>query len=248
MNTTSPADNPHAAKEQHGMRHRSYRGKVLYLSDGIGEMGREYFSVTVQPDGERTLRAQCEMDNDRLLRDVLITVGGDWRPRDAFLRLTIEERLVGSSWFHFTDTLAECEGFTARDGRFSQRFERTGGTECFGTHALCGDAWLVARIRNYQGDLKNFALWTFASSILANGGSGPELIPLDAGYLNIYDLGPEQVSVPAGTFETHHVRLDVPGVDDFEIWAHGEDSIPVQVRSHVLKQSFELVELEGDVR
>ena len=38
-----------------GMRHRAYRGRMLYLTDGVGEMGREFFSVTVQPDGERTL-------------------------------------------------------------------------------------------------------------------------------------------------------------------------------------------------
>ena len=54
-----------------GPLHRHYRGKMLYLTDGVGEMGREFFSVTVQPDGERTLRAQCEMDDDRLLRDVV---------------------------------------------------------------------------------------------------------------------------------------------------------------------------------
>ena len=52
------------------MSHRSYRGKMLYLTDGVGEMGREWFHVTVQPDGTRTMRATCEMDDDRLLRDV----------------------------------------------------------------------------------------------------------------------------------------------------------------------------------
>jgi hypothetical protein len=247
MTTSSPTNELVPPNRQHGMRHRSYRGKLLYLSDGVGEMGREYFSVTVQPDGERTLRAQCEMDNDRLLRDVTLTLDGDWRPRDAFLRLTVEEKLVGSSWFRFTDTVAECEGFTAKDGRISQKFDRPAGIECFGTHALHNDAWLVARLHNYQGDLKDFALWTFASSILANGGSGPELIPLEPGFSKIHDLGSEMVTVPAGSFETCHVRIDIPGVDDFEIWAHGEDSVPVRLRSHTLKQSYELVELEGDV-
>ena len=29
------------------MNHRSYRGKMLYLTDGVGEMGREWFHVTV---------------------------------------------------------------------------------------------------------------------------------------------------------------------------------------------------------
>jgi len=56
------------------MKHRSYRGRVDYIHDDIGERGREWFSVTVQPDGMRTLRSQCEMDDTRILRDVTYTV------------------------------------------------------------------------------------------------------------------------------------------------------------------------------
>ena len=37
--------------------HRGYGGKILYLDDKAGEFGREYFRVTIQPDGTRTLRA-----------------------------------------------------------------------------------------------------------------------------------------------------------------------------------------------
>ncbi len=92
------------------MNHRTYRGKILYLTDGVGEHGREYFHVTIQPDGTRTMRATCEMDEDRLLRDVVVTVDQEWRPQDAFVRLSIEEKLVGSSWFRFTAGAAECQG------------------------------------------------------------------------------------------------------------------------------------------
>lgn len=238
--------NPSAAG--YGMRHRAYRGKILYLTNGVGEMGREFFSVTVQPDGERTLRAQCEMDDDRLLRDVLLTLDGNWRPRDAFLRLTIEEQLVGTSWFHFTETHAECQGWTAAEGRVSQQFDQPGGTECFGTHSLHGDAWLVARVRRHTGEISDLPLATYASSILANGGSGPVLIPLGKGYSRIFDLGHESITVPAGTFDTYHLRIDVPGVDDFEVWAHGDDCVPVKLVSHGLGQSYVLVELQGDAR
>jgi hypothetical protein len=79
------------------MQHRSYRGKVSYVTDGVGEMGREMFHVTIQPDGTRTLRATCELDDDRLLRDVVHTVDKDWRPVDAFVRLTIAEQTAGAA-------------------------------------------------------------------------------------------------------------------------------------------------------
>lgn len=221
---------------------------MLYLTDGVGEMGREFFSVTVQADGERTLRAQCEMDNDRLLRDVVVTVDELWRPRDAFIRLVVDERLIGTSWFYFTDTHAVCEGYTAADGRLSQALPKDNRTPYFGTHALHGDAWVVGRLRQHRGELRDFPLATFASSILSNGGSGPALIPLTPGFSNIHDLGRERLTVPAGSFDTQHLRIDVPGVDSFEVWAGGEDCLPVQLRSHTLGQTYVLQEIAGNYR
>jgi hypothetical protein len=231
-----------------GPLHRSYRGKMLYITDGVGEMGREYFSVTVQPDGERTLRAQCEMDDDRLLRDVVLTVDREWRPREAFVRLAVDGRLMGSSWFRFTATHAECQGLTRREGRVTQQIDWPAGVESFGTHALHGDAWVVGRLRLHRGDLKHFALATFASSTMANGGSGPTLVTLEGGYSTIHDLGDERITVPAGSFDTRHIRIDVPGVDDFEVWAGGEDCLPVKLSSHGLRQTYLMTELEGDWR
>jgi hypothetical protein len=54
--------------------------------------------------------------------------------------------------------------------------------------------------------------------------------------------------VPAGRFTTRHIRIDCPGVDDFEVWAGGEDCLPVQLRSKNLRQTYVLVELQGDWR
>jgi hypothetical protein len=226
--------------------HRHYRGKMLYLTDGVGEMGREFFSVTVQPNGERTLRAQCEMDDDRLLRDVVLTVGMNWAPKDAFLRLTIDGQTLGSSWFRFDAREAECEGITRLEGRISQHFRVTQDIESFGTHALHGDAWVVGRLREWHGKPEDFSLATFASSQLPNGASGPLLMPCGPGFSRIHDLGDVELEVPAGRFTCRHIRIDVPGVDDFEVWAGGADCLPVRLRSDKLRQTYELVELDGD--
>jgi len=40
----------------------------------------------------------------------------------------------------------------------------------------------------------------------------------------------------------------VPGVDDFEVWAGGEDCLPVKLSSHGLRQTYLMTELEGDWR
>ena len=228
-----------------GPLHRHYRGKMLYLTDGVGEMGREFFSVTIQPDGERTLRAQCEMDDDLLLRDVVLTVDHQWVPKDAFLRLTVGGKLLGSSWFYFGDRQAECQGLTRIEGRINQQFIVEQDIESFGTHALHGDAWVVGRLRQWQGKPEDFSLATFASSHLPNGASGPLLMPCGPGFSRIHDLGEVELEVPAGRFGCRHIRIEVPGVDDFDVWAGGADCLPVRLRSDKLRQTYELVELEG---
>lgn len=221
---------------------------MVYRTNGVGETGREYFSVTVHPQGARTLRAQCEMDDDRLLRDVVLTLDGDWRPCDAFVRLMIDDRFVGSTWFRFDGRIAECEGLTARDGRFSQRFDVAEGTACFGTHSLHGDAWTAARLRRHAGPVESFRFVTFASSVLANGGSGPALLPVPPGFARVLDRGTESVTTPAGVIRTQHVRIEVPGVDCFDIWAGGEDCLPVRLTSDTLRQTYEMVTIDGDWR
>ena len=218
---------------------------MVYLTNGQ-ETGREFFSVTVQPDGTRTLRAQCEMDDDRLLRDVTLTVDAGWRPIDAFIRLAVEEMTVGSTWFGFTATGAEARGWTSERGFFEQRIATREPTAFFGTHALHCDAWVAGRLRLHDGPLDHFRFCTFACSTLANGGSGPELIEVPDDYARVHDLGIEGVVCGAGDFEAYHVRIDVPGVDHFEIWSAGEDCLPVRLSSDGLGQTYELVEITGD--
>ncbi len=228
------------------MRHRSYRGKMLYLTDGVGEMGREWFHVTIQPDGARTLRATCEMDDDRLLRDVVMTVTRNWFPVDAFVRLSIEEKPVGSSWFNFTEGTAECQGFTAQEGRLRQHYDVPGRVGFFGAHPLHGDAWACATLQRDETLDSDRELHNFSSSHLPNGGSGPMLVPTSTEFLSKKYIGDERIEVAAGSFDTRHFQFLVADSPPIEIWLTGSDFIPVLVRWDFLKQSYELVELEGD--
>jgi hypothetical protein len=230
------------------MRHRSYSGKVLYITDGKGEMGREMFYVTIQPDGTRTLRATCEMDDDRLLRDVVITLDDTWRPLDAFVRLTIQEAFSGVAWFRFTDTLAECEAYTAKEGRISQTFQTPSHAVSLGTHPVHSDAWGLARFKARKpGDEVETTGLNFTSSFSPNGGSGPYLMP-SAGRITRRYIGLEDIEVPAGRFKGHHFQMVFKEYPPIDIWATGEDCIPIRLRWDLLKQTYDLVELNGDAR
>ncbi|MDA0368395.1 MAG: DUF3108 domain-containing protein [Proteobacteria bacterium] len=228
------------------MNPATYRGKILYLTDGKGEEGREFFTVTVQPNGDRTLRAQCEMDNDELLRDVVLSLDSAWRPLDAFVRLTIHNAFQGSAWFRFSETLVECETFTRDAGRLSQRQPITSWPPSFGGHPVCCDTWhsKAAALRRTGNATMQAVEGIAMSSPLPNGGSGPMLTMAD---VDVEFCGTETITTPAGTFDTIHVKnysrrrgRDHP----VEIWAWGDDFVPVRARWDLLGQTYELVELE----
>lgn len=228
--------------------HRSYDGKMVYLTDGVGETGRETFRVTVHNDGSRTLRAACEMDDFDLLRDVVQTVDEHWRPIDSYVRLSIAGRLSGAAWYRFSGCRAECHGFSADSGPFADVQSTERPIQSFGSHSLHNDAWLIARVRTCGGDLESLVGSSFTTSLSANGGSGPALVRIPAGQLQIRDFGPEVVAVRAGRFDSRHVRVEVNDVDSFDIWAAGEDCLPVRLSSDGLGQTYELAELQGDFR
>ena len=224
------------------MNHRTIRGKILYLDNETGETGREWFTITVEPDGRRTLRAQCEMDDRRLLRDVIYSVDADWYPLDCFVRLSIEERLTGTGWFRFTDRLAECETFTAVAGRLSQRLDLTEHTPSFGAHPIVCDIWHLARFDRSKGERIQTSHNVLLSSPEPDGGSGPMFSPLD---LTIEYVAKEEVTVPAGTFEADHFRFLRANADmePEELWCAGEDFLPIKIAYPIFNATYELAEL-----
>ncbi len=226
------------------LQQRSYQGRLRY-AQGARERGRETFRVTIQPDGLRTLRAQCEIDDDQLLRDVTLTVDAGWRPVTAFIQLTIAGRLAGATWYRFTAEEAIAEGFTNAEGRISQRFTLSEPADAFGTHPIHGDAWNLARLRRATGAPLGKA--RFSSSSLANGSSGPTLVRLPENYLVFAMAGREAVRTAAGSWDADHFTMTVVSKQQVNhIWAFGEDCIPLRMTAG--ERSYELVELSGEPR
>lgn len=230
------------------MNQRTLRGKIIYIGDSLGERGREWFTVTVQPDGSRTLRSRCEIDDaeinhTRVLRDVIYTLDGKWRPQDAFVRLNVDGDFMGSAWFRFTETLVECEGFTANEGRFSQRLPVSSWPRSFGPHPVVCDIWHLGGWDWGSGETTQ-SWQAIMSSPLPNGASGPMIG--DSRFSAEY-LGEERITVPAGTFDCHHFAFPLshePEYSPEHVWYTGDDMTFVKIRWDYSKTSYELVELE----
>lgn len=227
---------------------RSYQGRLVYLDETGQETGREFFSVSVADTGARMLRAQCEMDERQLVRDVFLEVREDWSPVEAFVRLTVGGQRRGSAWYRFEQHLAECASDSVTGGRSTQRFTTSEPILAFGTHSLQNDAWTVGRLRCWQGPVEEMPLVTFTTSATPDGSTGPGLVLYGPGDSVIQDRGECSLDTRLGRMDTRHIRIVVPGVDDFDVWAAGEDCVPVRLSSDGLLQCYELVALEGDWR
>lgn len=224
------------------MDHRSYRGKINYIHDEIGERGREWFTVTVQPDGMRTLRSHCEMDDSRILRDVVYTCDERWLPIDSYVRLTVKEKFMGAAWFRFGAEVVECEGYTDNEGRFSQRVPVTEWPRSFGPHPVVCDIWHLGAWDWSSGETEQ-AWRSIMSSPLSNGASGPMI---GRGNFRAQYLGEEEVTVPAGTFQAKHFvfPLRESKRPPEHVWYHGDDLLFVQIRWDLLKTTYVLAEYQ----
>ena len=188
-------------------RHTSKRGTIIYKIDNSGfpegVWGREYFILTCHGDGDRVLRAYCELDDDPLLvRDVIQRVDADFHPQDAVVRLTEGDSFKGTSWYLFTDHEAEMQGFNIEDGRTSETIEIDRSVRGFGNHSLMGDAWLVAKFDRTEGPRQHTFYDNPLTSIDHRGATGPRLERSKASTFEYF--GNDMVTVTAGEFRCHH--------------------------------------------
>lgn len=198
---------------------RRLSGRIAYL-DGSGQpTGRELFSISVHADGSRTLRAQCEMDDDALVRDALLAIGPDNRPREAFVRIVERGTHLGSRYY---------------DSR------ELGGAGYFGTHALANDAW-VALLGGDLADGESRAVEGLTCSHQANGGGVPAML---ASHAVLMRLGAESLSVAAGRFDVVHWSVAYGGHTPIDFWTTGPDHVLVLMTWPHLNGRYELAQLD----
>jgi hypothetical protein len=244
------------------MPHRTIRGRILYTSRKRGregaQRGDERFTITHHADGTRTLRATCEIwDPPPVLRDVTLTLGADYAPRDAFVRLTVDDRFVGSAWFLFGEHEASCEGHTRTEGRFSQRLSLAQRAPAFGAHPIQSDAWLTRLVPD-RPTTQPVPRQTriLLPSVDHRGATGPMLATHPG--VTIQFVGRESIEVPAGRFEALHYRF-IEGSEDetvsrnapgehppYDLWCTADDDriLLRSIATGYMQTQYELASLE----
>lgn len=220
----------------------TFRGRILYTTDGKGPEGFEDFSVSRASDGTRTLTAHCEMHNDGLLRDVVLRVGDGFSPEHAFVSVSVDGRFVGAGLYDFRGPRVTLDRLTPHGRERLQRRATAATITAFGSHSVQNDAWLYASFDAARGDATESTLDNAViSSRLSNGGDGPALLFSSQRHRF---LGEETVTVGAGTFACRRYQFLFEEWPAIDYWVHSEDYLLVRCRWDHLSQTYELVELD----
>lgn len=225
---------------------RHFSGRIDYRHDRLGETGREWFSVTVLESGDRTVRAHCEMDDERLLRDVVYTVDRGWKPQDAYVRLSRNGHFVGAGVFRFGERHIEFDGETAAEGRLCQRVAVPQWPPVFAPHPIVCDGWQAAAFDHARSERIQSLRSCANSSPLAHGGSGPMIGLVDK---RLEYVGETVTTVSAGSWSTRHYRVLFHHRDwpPLELFVTPADRQLVCLRWELLESSYELAELRGEI-
>jgi len=241
------------------MQHETIRGRLLYTSKKPEILDRprggETFIITKHVDRRRTLRAHCAIDENppRVLRDSVTNLDADWRPLGGFVQITVDEAFVGSAWYRIADRLAECEGYTAAEGRISQRLELERPAAFFGTHPIQADAWHTQCYDLSRGPGVQTIPSYLMCSLHHRGADGPTLI--EKRDIVFAFLGTETVTVKAGRFDALHFRIG-DNIDDsymgtdrhppYHLWvtADGDYILLKAYCTGYMQTFYELVEYE----
>jgi len=205
--------------------HKTYTGVIAYTSTKPERMnqdrGREIFTINVHKDGKRSIAANCQIDDrPSVMRDITYSVTKDWTPMDCFVRLSVDDKFMGTGWFRFADDYAECETFTSLEGRVTQKMDLKEKLLSFQNHAIACDAWHFAHFDVSKGRGVQMMDPFLLSSPDHRGATGPMLYPIAMG---MDYVGEEKITVQAGTFDAYQFQfVSAPGLPEehplYNIW------------------------------
>lgn len=202
--TGTGAANPAPAPARRDWRRVELRIRFMTTRDGrTFERGREVASYDFHADGLVTYHVSSHSDDPRISRDAIYTLGADWRPREAFVRLQVDGRYEGSGWFRFEPQRISSETFNAALGRRSETKTVDVAARSFVAHPVSTDVMLAAAYE-HGGPRRQRLPGCYTSSADPYGRVGPSLAPSEV-WLEY--VGQETLATPAGAMAADRYEL-----------------------------------------
>lgn len=185
-------------------RHIALAIRFLTRRDGrIVERGRETAHYDFHADGLISFTVRSHSAAPQTLREAIYTLGPDYRPREAFVRLQVDGAHEGSGWFRFEPTRIECETWNRSAGRASSATPVALPARAFVAHPVTTDVMLVAAYRR-GGPGRQTLEGVYTSSADPYGRVGPTLEPSS---VELEHVGQERISTPAGPVQADRYEL-----------------------------------------
>lgn len=177
-------------------------GTYSYLGEnGTRDRGFEKFRMNVHPDGTRTMIMWHDLFARNAQYSVMLRVAENFRPLQAFANYWSENGYKGSTFITVDgDTLETITHGPV--GKVTQSMNVPDDLS-IGSHPVSGDGWHTWHVDPaVEGVQRTGALYGIQS------GGDLSKPPLGAlGYMPIEVLGQEEITVPAGTFQTTKYSL-----------------------------------------
>lgn len=196
--------------------------------------GTEHWTLMVHSDGARTLHAKIHNLEKGSRTQIIQRVDRDFRPLDVVIQGWSNDKYRGIGLFTVSDSVLE--GLSRGPSGEGSHEVSLGENVTVLSHALAADAWFgipadlkargEATMTAYSIDLKPTAKPAFLGALMQ--------APIEW-------IGIETITVPAGRFETTHLRL----AGRFDVWIFGEDRTMARMLDEKAGRDYLLVEYTG---
>ncbi len=212
------------------------KGSIEYRMLETGEViGSEQWHLTVHPDGTRTMLAINRMDLIDAQRHVVLRVEESFRPLEVLAVYFTGGEWRGTGMFAVNgDTLKATVktplGMLVQERAVPEKFS-------FIPHPLATDAWGTWTYDREQGGVQQRTVYDMDSGARSAGSMLGKLYTQPLQFLGI-----EEVTTPAGVFQTDHFRAGSYA----DIYVTGPDAILVRFvyATENIKTEFVLTRLE----
>lgn len=211
---------------------RTYIGKYdcTTVDDGA-DCGSENWIMTVQKDGNRTLRAYLDSSAVFTQNNTVLRVNQDFRPIEAFTNLYRGAEVFGSLLFAVHDstlsvTMNSPSGLLSDEISLPDKFVLL-------LYPNSAYGWLLGNYDQTKGGVQSENM-----CVLAPNGQGTSCVLMEQ---PLEYVGRETITVPAGTFDTEHYKI---GRGD--TWVTGPDRVVVKHEHPARNARAQLIEYRSE--
>jgi hypothetical protein len=216
------------------------RASGVYRYESIAEhrlRGEERWQFLAHPDGSRSLLIWNDLAARSAQFSVFLRVLSSFRPAEAFVSYWNAGSFKGSAHFRVDGRHL----FADSAGPYGTRADTVEVPEEFsiGTHPVAGDGW-----HSWPAALDAAGKTTSTLYVLEAGADPAKPVLGTLTPLAIEIVGPETVEVPAGRFNSVHLRLS--GVND--LWITPQDRLVIKSVIPARNLQYVLSESSGELR